>query len=31
MKRTLLTIWLAATLALAPELRAVGFAVGLSA
>ena len=31
MKRTLLTIWLAATLALAPELRAEGFADGLRA
>ena len=31
MKRTLLTIWLAATLALAPEVRAEDFADGLSA
>ncbi len=31
MKRTLLTIWLATTLALAPELRAEVFADGLRA
>ena len=31
MKRTLLTIWLAATLALAPQLRAEGFVDGLRA
>lgn len=31
MKRILLTIWLAATLALAPQLRAEGFADGLGA